>query len=47
MARGRDSRRWEVMHSALLESTDELFGCEKNKQPDWFQESVDELRPQL
>ena len=31
MARGRDSRRWEVMHSALLESADKLFGCEKKK----------------
>ena len=43
MARGRDSRRWEVMRSALLESADELLGCEKNKQPDWFQESAESL----
>ena len=35
------------MRSALLESADELLGYEKSRQPDWFQESADELRPQL
>ena len=44
---GTVEERWEVMRSALLESADELLGCEKSRQPDWFQESADELRPQL
>ena len=43
---GTVEERWEVMHSAILESADELLGYEKSRQPDWFQESVDELRPQ-
>ena len=46
MARGRVEERWGVMCSALLESVDELLGYEKRRQPDWFQKSVDELRPQ-
>ena len=44
---GTVEERWEVMHSALLESADELLGYEKSRQPDWFQESADERRPQL
>ncbi len=39
--------RWEVRRSAVLESADELLGYEKSRQPDWFQESADELKPQL
>ena len=35
------------MCSALLESEHKLLGYNKSRQPDWFQESVDELRPQL
>ena len=31
----------------IFESVDELLGYEKSGQPDWFQESADELRPQL
>ena len=38
---------WEVMYSSLLESADELFGYEKSRQPDLFQESANELRLQL
>ena len=37
--------RWEVMGSALLESADELLSYEKSRQPDWLQESADELMP--
>ena len=33
--------------SALLESADELLGYVKSRQPHWFHESADELRPQL
>ena len=41
---GTVEARWKVMHSALLESADELLGYETSRQPDWFQESADELR---
>ena len=44
---GTVEEKWEVMHSALLESVDELPGYEKSRQTDWFQESADELRHQL
>ena len=44
---GTVEKRWEVMRSSLLESADELLGYEKSRQPDLFQESADELRPQL
>ena len=44
---GTMEERWEVMRSSLLESADELLGYEKSRQPDWFQESEDELRLQL
>ena len=43
---GTVEERWEVVRSALLESADELLGYEKSRQPDWFQESVNELGPQ-
>ena len=35
------------MRSSLIESADELLGYERSRQPDWFQESAHELRPQL
>ena len=31
---GTVEERWKVMHSALLESADELLGYEKNRQTD-------------
>lgn len=44
---GTAEEKWEKIQSAILETSDELLGVIKNKQPDWFQESEDELRPYL
>ena len=44
---GTVEERWEVLRSAMLESADELLGYETSRQPDWFQESADQLRPWL
>ena len=45
--KGTVEEKWGAMRSALTTSADELLGCTKNRQPDWFHESMDELRPQL
>ena len=33
--------------TTFLEYADDLLGYEKSRQPDWFQKSADEFRPQL
>ena len=40
-------RKADNQTGSFLESADELLGYDKSRQPDWFQESADELRPQL
>ena len=45
---GTAEEKWKKIRSAILETSEELLGVvQKNKQPDWFQESEDELRPHL
>ena len=39
--------KWTAVRTALIEAADSQLGRVKGHQPDWFQESLDELRPTL
>jgi len=39
--------KWQALCSTLVESADEVLGCCKGKQSDWFLESADVLNPFL
>ena len=39
--------KWSVVRSALTETADDVLGRVRRYQPDWFQESMEELKPLL
>ena len=39
--------KWTAVCTALTEAADSRLGRVKGHQPDWFQESLNELRPKL
>ena len=41
------ARRWDVVRTALTSAAEEVLGTTTRHQPDWFQESLDQLQPLL
>ena len=39
--------KWRAIQAALVNTAVEVLGKEKKRQPDWFQDSKDHLRPYL
>ena len=44
---GSVQEKWSVVRSALTETADDVLGKVRCYQPDWFQESMEELKPLL
>ena len=44
---GMAEDKWKAVCTALTEAADSRLDRVKGRQPDWFQESLDELRPKL
>lgn len=44
---GSVQEKWSVVCSALTEAADDVLGRVRNSQPDWFRESMEELKPLL